>query len=404
MRIHLSSVLFPLLRRGERKKTSTPKNLRSMGKFREIITQVAWNPLPRAATVVCLVLPTCIGFVETASAHDPGLSSVAVKLKGRRLEAVATFARKDIEGLLESPAAQAPGPGPERGRLQELARGILAIENAGRRLEPADTKARLDDQGNVEFRLNFVADANRPLELRSCLLPRLPLGHRQFLSVTDESGETMLERLLGKGAEAATILRQPGRHPEAASDRSSAIGFLALGMKHILTGYDHLLFLLALLVVTRRFVSSLKIITCFTFAHSITLAMATFNVVVLPSRVVEPLIAGSIIYVGVENLVRRGEPTGRWLLTFGFGLIHGLGFASALREMGVGERAGGVLMPLFSFNVGVELGQLMVAAVVLALLWKLRSKPLFAARLAAACSACVAGLGSYWLFERVALN
>ena len=96
--------------------------------------------------------------------------------------------------------------------------------------------------------------------------------------------------------------------------------------------------------------------------------------------------------------------TGRWLLTFGFGLIHGLGFASVLREMGVGGRAGGVLMPLFSFNLGVELGQMMVAAVVLALLWKLRSKPLFAARLAAACSATVAGLGSYWLFERVALN
>jgi len=222
--------------------------------------------------------------------------------------------------------------------------------------------------------------------------------------VTDESGETVLERLLGKGAEAATILRQPGWHPEAARDRSSVAGFLALGMKHILTGYDHLLFLLALLVVTRHFVSSLKIITCFTLAHSITLAMATFNVVVFPSRVVEPLIAGSIIYVSVENLVRRGEPTGRWLLTFGFGLIHGLGFASVLREMGVGDRAGGVLMPLFSFNLGVELGQQTVAAVVLALLWKLRSKPLFAARLAAACSAAVAGLGSYWLFERVALN
>jgi len=340
----------------------------------------------------------------TASAHDPGLSSVAMKLNGSRLEAVATFARKDIEALLESPEAQATEPGPERGRLQELARGILAVENAGRRLEPADTRARFDNQGNLEFRFNFVADANRPLELRSCLLPRLPLGHRQFLSVTDESGETVLERLLGKGAEAATILRQPGWHPETARDRSSVVGFLALGMKHILTGYDHLLFLLALLVVTRHFVSSLKIITCFTLAHSITLAMATFNVVVFPSRVVEPLIASSIIYVSVENLVRRGEPTGRWLLTFGFGLIHGLGFASVLREMGVGDRAGGVLMPLFSFNLGVELGQLTVAAVLLALLWKLRSKPLFAARLAAACSAAVAGLGSYWLFERVALN
>jgi hypothetical protein len=132
--------------------------------------------------------------------------------------------------------------------------------------------------------------------------------------------------------------------------------------------------------------------------------MATFNLVILPSRFVEPLIAASIIYVSVENLLRRGEPAGRSLLTFGFGLIHGLGFASVLREMGVGERAGGVVMPLFSFNVGVELGQLMVAAVVLTLLWKLRSKPMFIARLAPACSVAVAVFGGYWLFERIWLN
>jgi len=305
-------VLSPLLRRGGRKKHSPPKNVRSLRRFRRSAIQGARNRVLKPAKLVCVALLACIGFLETASAHDPGLSNVAVKLNGSRLEAVATFARKDIDGLLESPAAQATPPGPERGRLQEFARGILAAENAGRRLEPADTRARFDDQGNVEFRLNFVADAGAALELRSCLLPRLPLGHRQFLSVTDESGATVLERLLGKGAETVTILLQAG-HPEAARDRTSTARFLALGVKHILTGYDHLLFLLALLIVTQRFVSSLKIITCFTLAHSITLAMATFNVVVLPSRVVEPLIAGSIIYVSVENLVRRGEPTGRWL-------------------------------------------------------------------------------------------
>jgi len=352
--------------------------------------------------VLCLAVLTCAGFVETASAHDPGLSSVTVKLNESRLEVVATFAGKDIEGLIQSPAAQATKPA--RAKLRELARGVLAVASAGRQLEPADIRARCDDQGNVEFGLNFVADTSGPLELRSCLLPRLPLGHRQFLSVTDESGGTVLERLLSKEAETATILRQPGSQPEAAKDRTSGAGFLALGIKHILTGYDHLLFLFALLVVTQRFVSSLKIITCFTLAHSITLALATFNVVMFPSRVVEPLIAGSIIYVSVENLVRRGEPAGRWLLTFAFGLIHGLGFASVLREMGVGGRVGGVLMPLFSFNVGVELGQLMVTAVVLALLCKLRTKPLLAARLPAACSAAVALFGGYWLIERVALN
>jgi hydrogenase/urease accessory protein HupE len=365
-------------------------------------TQFARNTL-KPTKVVFLLLLECIGSVEMACAHDPGLSSVAVKLEGSRLEVVATFARKDIEGLIES-SAPTTKPAPEHDHLQELAREILTVENAGRPLTPANIRARFDDRGNVEFCLNFVADGSKSLQLRSGLLPRMPFGHRQFLSVTDESGRTVLERLLGKDAQAVTILLQPGWRSEAAKDRASVPGFLTLGLKHILTGYDHLLFLLALLVVTRHFVSSLKIITCFTLAHSITLAMATFNVVVFPSRLVEPLIAASIIYVGVENLVRHGQPSGRWLLTFGFGLVHGLGFASVLREMGLGESAGGVLVPLFSFNLGVELGQLLVAALVLALLRKLRNKPLFAARVATACSAAVAGLGGYWLFERVALN
>src|SRR5436190_18408491 len=109
----------------------------------------------------------------------------------------------------------------------------------------------------------------------------------------------------------------------ASARKTTFLSFLFLGIEHILTGYDHLLFLFALLLVTRQFVSAVKIITCFTIAHSITLAVATFNWVTIPSRVVEPLIAATIIYVAVENIIIRGEPKFRWLLTFTFGLIHG---------------------------------------------------------------------------------
>src|SRR5207248_3078790 len=120
----------------------------------------------------------------------------------------------------------------------------------------------------------------------------------------------------------------------------------------IWTGCDHLCFLFGLLVVGGRFLSSAKIITSFTVAHSLTLALATFNVVSLPSRIVEPLIAASIVYVGVENLFRR-DLDKRWLLAFGFGLVHGLGFASALREAGIGaDNGAGVVVPLVSFNLG----------------------------------------------------
>ena len=168
-----------------------------------------------------------------------------------------------------------------------------------------------------------------------------------------------------------------------------------------MTGYDHLLFLFALLVVTRNFKDSLKIITCFTLAHSLTLAIATLNLVQFSRRLVEPLIAASIIYVGVENIFSHGEPKRRWVLTFLFGLIHGFGFATVLRELGVGTNGSGVAVPLISFNLGVELGQIAIAAVALPLIWKLRTHAVFVRRWVPASSVAVALLGTFWFVQRV---
>ena len=166
-------------------------------------------------------------------------------------------------------------------------------------------------------------------------------------------------------------------------------------------GYDHLLFLFGLLIVTRNFTSSIQIITCFTIAHSITLAVATLSLVHISSRVVEPLIAISIVYVGMENLLRGDDPKGRWLLTFAFGLVHGFGFASVLRELGVGANGNSIVVPLVSFNLGVELGQIIVAGLLLPLIWKLRTRPIFVRRWVPATSIIVALLGAYWFVERL---
>ncbi len=180
--------------------------------------------------------------------------------------------------------------------------------------------------------------------------------------------------------------------------------FFGMGVRHILTGYDHLLFLFALLIGCRRFSSVIKVITAFTIAHSISLALATLGWVEIPSSIVEPLIAASIVYVGVENLVRRQNISHRALLTFGFGLVHGFGFAGALREMGVGVDGGAVAVPLLSFNCGVELGQMMVASVILPVLWHFKDKPQFAIRWAPAFSAFVVLAGGFWFVQRVFLN
>ncbi|MGH8612027.1 MAG: HupE/UreJ family protein [Gammaproteobacteria bacterium] len=176
--------------------------------------------------------------------------------------------------------------------------------------------------------------------------------------------------------------------------------FLRLGVEHILTGYDHLLFLFALLIVSPGLWPSIKIITAFTLAHSITLGLATFDIVAVPSAIVEPLIAATIVYVGVENLVRREAPRGRWFLIFIFGLVHGFGFAGVLRELGVGSGDLGIALPLFSFNLGVELGQLTVAACLLPLLARMRARPGLALRWVPVSSLLVVIAGGYWLAER----
>lgn len=181
--------------------------------------------------------------------------------------------------------------------------------------------------------------------------------------------------------------------------------FLQLGVRHIWTGYDHLLFLFGLLVVCRSFRSVVIIISCFTVAHSVTLALVTLGAVHLPANLVEPLIAASILFVGGENLARRGaEPKGRGAVAFGFGLIHGFGFANVLRDLGVGSSGSGVAIPLLGFNLGVELGQLAVAVLALPLLWQLRKSSAFERVGVPILSGLVAAVGLYWLLERTVLN
>jgi hydrogenase/urease accessory protein HupE len=145
--------------------------------------------------------------------------------------------------------------------------------------------------------------------------------------------------------------------------------WVVMGVEHILGGWDHLAFVLALIVSARGLASLLGVVTAFTLAHSITLALAALDVVSVPPTLVEPLIAASIAWVGLENLLARG-PRSRWPEAFVFGLVHGLGFASFLGEALAGVRHR--LLPLAGFNIGVELGQLAVVIAVSLLLLVLR--------------------------------
>jgi hypothetical protein len=141
-------------------------------------------------------------------------------------------------------------------------------------------------------------------------------------------------------------------------------------VEHILGGYDHLLFLLALLLPGGGLLALAKIVTAFTLAHSVTLSLAVLDVVSLPDRLVEAVIALSIAAVAVENLVLQPTVTRRWIVSFAFGLVHGFGFSSAVRELGL--PSAGLVQALVGFNVGVELGQMAVVALALPLLMLLR--------------------------------
>jgi len=173
--------------------------------------------------------------------------------------------------------------------------------------------------------------------------------------------------------------------------------FIALGVKHILIGYDHIAFLLALIVIGLSVREVLKIITAFTVAHSITLLLAAMQVVRLNSRLVETVIALSICYVALENLFKK-EVRYRWLLTFGFGLIHGFGFASVLQDFIVGKS--NLVVSVLSFNIGVEIGQMMIFLALLPILHLLKSTRQFSTVTAGA-SVAIFVLGFSWLIERV---
>jgi hydrogenase/urease accessory protein HupE len=177
--------------------------------------------------------------------------------------------------------------------------------------------------------------------------------------------------------------------------------FLAAGVEHIMTGYDHLCFLLAVVLWASRAWPVIKIVTAFTVSHSITLSLAALQVVDLPSEWTEIAIALSIIYVSLENFFTR-KVDGRWRDTFFFGFVHGFGFASGLIELGVPQRA--IVPALASFNIGVEFGQIGVVLVVIPLL-VLIDKTFFNRernlRLVQLCSGIIACFGAYWLLVRV---
>ena len=179
------------------------------------------------------------------------------------------------------------------------------------------------------------------------------------------------------------------------------VDYVYTGIEHIWIGYDHIAFLLAVVLWGRRFWPLFKVVTAFTVAHSITLSLAVLNIIQLPSSFVEAMIAATIVYVALENIFIR-DLDRRWRITFLLGLFHGLGFASVLRDFGLPSDA--LALALVAFNVGVEIGQLVIVAIAVGLLLLLDKTlaepgvaPTRRPALVFTVSAAIAIMGFYWL-------
>lgn len=349
-----------------------------------------------------------------AFAHDPGISTAQGELSGNTLSLTTGFAPADARYLLP---AEFHGDGSftleefesVRERLLAVAPQLWEVRSGTKVSTVRDLKVELLPGDNVSFQFVFPRPPGVSLRLSALKLPELPESHRQFVIISDENGSVITKKLLK--AEDFTLevpvgeAGSAGKIPTSAGNLATAWEFVKLGIVHIWQGYDHLLFLFALLLVCRTFRSIVAIISCFTVAHSLTLGLATLNLIDLPSRIVEAAIAASIVFVGGENLFRRDhEPRGRWVLTFAFGLIHGFGFASVLRDLGVAPEFGDIALPLFTFNLGVEIGQIAIASVVLPVIWQLRKRQEFVKNGVPVLSGLVACAGLYWLIERTLLS
>jgi hydrogenase/urease accessory protein HupE len=331
-----------------------------------------------------VTIAMAFGAATIVLAHDPGLSALDVQVEGQQTAAVLSLSAADAALI---------GGAERTGRL---ALDSIELQTDGRPVAGGVAQIWIDENRGVHARLVYQSSTATRLTVRSSIPVRLPPGHRQLLSIRSQDGRVIAQRMLDARLTEVTA----NVAASSANAGSTAVRFIALGVAHILTGYDHLLFLAAVLVVIQRWRDVIHTITAFTVAHSITLALATFSLVDVPGRIVEPLIAASIVYVGVENLVRTVDGS-RWKVTFGFGLIHGLGFATALRDLGIGASGSAVALPLASFNAGVEVGQIAVALVLVPLCWKLSATPRERLRFATAGSLLVVVAGAYWMIERL---
>jgi hydrogenase/urease accessory protein HupE len=349
-----------------------------------------------------------VGLYGTACAHQVNLSTARVELLAdRTVDVEVALKGSDADRVAGTHVfderTDAVHPASVAASAEAIAAYVgahVAVTGADGTACTAGTARVVPDGDGVIVRRSYACQAVAgELVYRSTVLTATDRGARQVVLLGGGGGEGAPQALLDDVHTTVTLTAAP---PSLLTVMQR---YLVTGIEHIFLGYDHIAFLIAIVLWARRLWPVIKIVTAFTLAHSVTLSLATLGIVVVPSTVVEPAIAASIVFVALENFFSRNID-GRWRVTFAFGLIHGFGFAGALQEFGLPPNA--AAPALAAFNIGVEIGQVAIVSLVVPALIVLDrlfaadpGKPVRAARLVYALSAVITVLGSYWFVTRV---
>jgi HupE / UreJ protein len=331
------------------------------------LRRIAITEFFRGVAVATLLL---LGFAGSAVAHTGGMTGFAtITISGTLVRYNLTLSDVPPGPMAEQMHLGQSGVAPDyrplvtaiSEKIHLTGDGAICAATEGHIVPPTATSVSLT--GTVDF---TCPGEIRKLTIRDDMSETLGPSQHTLAAIVWSGGSQQFA--FGSDARETTVeVAQPAHASRGAGS------FFPLGIEHILTGYDHLLFLLALMLRGGGLWSLLKIITAFTIAHSITLALAALDVVVLPSVLVESVIALSIAYVALENLLPRYAASRRWAVSFLFGLVHGFGFSAVLREIGLPKE--NLLLSLLNFNLGVEVGQLTVVLLAVPILMRLKSKP-----------------------------
>jgi hydrogenase/urease accessory protein HupE len=350
-------------------------------------------------TAICFAAALFVGAASRVLAHPAPFSYLDVRLDTGAIEVTVVVHVLDAAHDLNVPDARlldSSTLGPHLGDLTTLLKGRMQLLADGQSIGDGRWSAPepVPERDGLKFHVRYaLSGAPGLVTVIARMFPYDP-AHQTFVNIY-ERGALVTQSILSKDRQ------QLEYYPGTRQGTSAVIRkFAASGVHHILIGPDHLLFLVGLLLLGGTLRQLILVVSAFTVAHSVTLSLAALRIVSPPAWIVEPAIALSIVYVGADNLtVRDGRDVRAWI-AFAFGFVHGFGFANVLREMDLPPRALG--WSLFSFNLGVEIGQLIVVIAVSSALAAVRAKSEAAGRrLAFVGSLVVMAAGTFWFIQRV---